>query len=110
MLEIYSLILPRPTISLSDIPDAISFSLKLLEAGTAIWRELELEVVPCIADQVAVREVKYFARPQPAATEVPRVGEDRCVVSRAGGQKVSSESLDVEIQRSSVSLWSVQQT
>ena len=103
MLQIYSLSLAREAISLIDVPHAHNVSLKLLEAWTAILRELELEVVPSLADQVAVRKVKFCSSSQPAATEVPRVGQDRLVVSRAG-QIVSTESLDVEIQRSSVSV------
>ena len=61
MLQIYSLSLAREAISLIDVPHAHNVSLKLLEAWTAILRELELEVVPSLADQVAVRKVKYFS-------------------------------------------------
>ena len=58
MLQIYSLSLAREVISLIDVPHAHNVSLKLLEAWTAIFRELELEMVPSLADQVAVRKVK----------------------------------------------------
>ena len=74
MLQIYSILLPRQTILLSEVPDAISFSLKLIESWTTVGRELELEVVPGLTDQVAVRKVKYFSFSLPAATEVPGMG------------------------------------
>ena len=74
MFQIYSLLLPRQTVLLSEVPDAISVSLKLIESWTTVGGELELEVFPGLTDQVAVRKVKYFSFSLPAATEVPGVG------------------------------------
>ena len=74
MFQIYSLLLPRQTVLLSEVPDARSVSLKLIESWTTVGRELELEVFPGLTDQVAVRKVKYFSFSLPAATEVPGMG------------------------------------